>query len=103
MVDLQSTFINMFYTSLDKFCDLIDENYINKEEIKTQCKKIKKKLSYTAPEIQAHTFGYELNRITPIIPLAGTKWIDDGWKIIMDSYNEGVKITNKEYPNLDKN
>ena len=100
MGDLHAKFIDLYNTSLDEFCNLIDKNYENKEEIITQCKHIKYKLSYTAPEIINHTFGYELNRITPIIPPPGTEWIDKGWKILIQTYNKGLEITKKEYSYL---
>jgi len=100
MCTLQDNFIKKFYTSLDEFCDLIDDNYENKEKIKIQCQKIKDKLRYTAPEIITKTFGYELNRLTPLIPQEGNiEWIEKGWSIMMEAYNDGVKLTNKEYPN----
>ena len=100
MCTLQDTFIKIFYTSLDEFCNLIDENYENKEQLKIECNKIKIKLSYTAPEIITKEFGYQLNRLTPMIPQEkNIEWIKKGWEIIIDSYNDGVKLTHKEYPN----
>ena len=100
MCTLQDTFITMFYTSLDKFCNLIDDNYENKEQLKIECKKIKEKLSYTAPEIITKEFGFQLNRLTPMIPQEeNIEWIEKGWGIIMEAYHDGVKLTNKQYPN----
>jgi len=99
MCTIHTNLIYKYFPSLDEFCSSINEHYEKKEEIKTNCKKIKYKLTYTAPEIINNVFAERIKGIIPLLPKEENDWSQKAWQILLKCHKECHEILQKHKSN----
>ena len=85
MCTIHKRLIDLYYASLDEFISSINDDYESKNDIIEACKRIKYKLSYTAPEIINIVFcNYIELLIAKYLPRKNNEWAKKSWKILTD-------------------
>lgn len=86
-------YIALYRSAVEKFLDIIPDDYENKTEIKNLSDDIIDSLRYKAPEIINNVYRQYIFKFTPLLPEPiKNSWGPHAWKHLVDGYKEGCSI-----------
>ena len=80
--------------SIDKFMELMPQDYEHYDIIKDILSKMINNLIYTAPELRLHKLYNIFFNLYTYLPKKNVKWAEICWGDMLDTYNKSVEIIN---------